>query len=244
MKKFISDQQAESRAEERVREYEARFGRNITPPVPIEHMIDQIYDLRILWDSIHPENGLSPMAGIQPQERRIIINEDRRALFEKTPGLLNFTLGHELGHWDLHVNRSALNHPTFPGFEIASSIQHHQSSKGAVEVLVSRLHQAGLGKEEIYEIFREKVRGTDDFFEAHQVNRYASALLMPKWLILQEIEGKDLRSWPVLYRLRERFQVSISALKVRLETLGLIYVAEDKTIHRSKAEHRGQTSFL
>ena len=50
---------------------------------------------------------------------------------------------------------------------------------------------------------------------------------MPAHVLLEAVRNVDILSWPVLYELRDRFQVTITALKVRLERLGLLYVAED-----------------
>jgi hypothetical protein len=53
-------------------------------------------------------------------------------------------------------------------------------------------------------------------------------------------KGRDLLRWPTLYDLARQFQVSITAMKIRLETLGLIYVSEDRQIHPSRVEYLGQ----
>ena len=39
---------------------------------------------------------------------------------------------------------------------------------------------------------------------------------------------------PTLYGLRDRLQVTITALKVRLERLGLLYVTEDGELYPSR----------
>jgi hypothetical protein len=67
---------------------------------------------------------------------------------------------------------------------------------------------------------------------------------MPSRLLLPAIEDVDLLRWPNLYRLRDKFSVSITALKIRLENLGLIYVDPDGGLHRSKAEADGQLPLL
>jgi hypothetical protein len=242
--RFISNARAEERAEERVAEYQRRFGEILEPPVPLELMLDHVFDLGVLWEPISTEGGLSPLAGIRPRDRLIVLNEERRRIFDQYPGLLQFTYGHEIGHWDLHVDQASLVHPSLEGFEPAGAFQHHRSPGGVVEVLVSRLHKLGLSPPEIHETVAEVTRGMDSFFEARQVNRYTGALLMPRALVLRAVDGRDLTSWRTLYELRDRFQVTISALTIRLQNLGLIYVADDRTIHRSRAEYMGQMKLL
>ena len=73
-----------------------------------------------------------------------------------------------------------------------------------------------------------------------QAHRFMGFLLMPSGLLMEAIEGVDLLSWPTLYRMRDRFQVTISALTVRLERLGLLYVTEDGDLYPSRQEYAGQ----
>lgn len=244
MTKFITNTQAEERAEERIAEYEHIFGEIQEPPIPIERMLDHVFDLNVLWAPISTEAGLSPLAGICPRDRLIVVNENRREVFERNPGLLHFTYGHEVGHWDLHVDHASLAHNSFEGFEAGGAFQNHRMPSGIVEVLVSRLHNIGLSAAEIHEAVAEVTRGMDNFFEARQVNCYAAALLMPRSLVLRVVDGLDLTVWRTLYELRARFEVTISALTIRLQSLGLIHIAEDRTIHRSRAEYMGQMRLL
>ncbi len=73
-----------------------------------------------------------------------------------------------------------------------------------------------------------------------QAHRFMGFLLMPSGLLKEAIEGVDLLSWPTLYGLRERFQVTISALKVRLERMGLLYVTDEGELYPSRQEYEGQ----
>ena len=73
-----------------------------------------------------------------------------------------------------------------------------------------------------------------------QAHRFMGFLLMPSHVLLETVREVDLLSWPLLYELRDRFQVTITALKVRLERLGLLYVTEDGKLHPSRLEYEGQ----
>jgi Zn-dependent peptidase ImmA (M78 family) len=64
---------------------------------------------------------------------------------------------------------------------------------------------------------------------------------MPKTLLLPRAARVDLQNWRGLYQLREDFGVTISAIKVRLEKLGLTYVDNDGRFHKSRQEAGGQT---
>ena len=73
-----------------------------------------------------------------------------------------------------------------------------------------------------------------------QAHRFMGFLLMPSHVLLEAVREVDLLSWPMLYELRDRLQVTITALKVRLERLGLLYVTEDGKLHPSRQEYEGQ----
>ena len=80
--------------------------------------------------------------------------------------------------------------------------------------------------------------------EARAVNRYAGAILMPQQLLRAEFDARRPRSWPELYRLREKYNVTISALTVRLQQLDLLYVDENGKVHQSKAHATGQQRLI
>jgi hypothetical protein len=69
-------------------------------------------------------------------------------------------------------------------------------------------------------------------------------LLMPRPLLLPRVKGMNLQSWPPLYRLRDEFDVTISAMRVRLEKLSLTYVDSQGRFHKSRQAAEGQDSFL
>ncbi len=244
MTRYISGEEAERRAAERLTRYTARFGPLQQPPVPLERMIDEEFDLRVLWVPFESPTLLQPLAGLQPSERRILVNERRRDWFEQYPGTLSFTLAHELGHWDLHVDQAGLGHPVFEGFEAAPAITQFRTPQGAVEVLLSKLQAAGLTPEERHEALRGLTAGADTFFEARQVNRYAGALLMPADLLTAAIAGRDLLDRAVLRELARAFDVSRQALTIRFEGLGRLYRAPDGSLHASRASYAGQGSLF
>jgi Zn-dependent peptidase ImmA (M78 family) len=80
--------------------------------------------------------------------------------------------------------------------------------------------------------------------DEHNADELMSYLLMPKTLLLPRVARVDLQSWRGLYQLRDDFGVTISAMKVRLEKLGLTYVDDDGRFHKSRQEAGGQTSLF
>jgi len=97
-------------------------------PVPIEELVEFHFDLQICWEAIdHLDEGGIVMAALLPNERRIVLNETKRDLFDSKLGTYHFTLAHELGHWVLHTCET----PYILRFK---EIEQNRSTKPAEEV--------------------------------------------------------------------------------------------------------------
>jgi hypothetical protein len=75
-------------------------------------------------------------------------------------------------------------------------------------------------------------------------HEFMGCLLMPSSFLLPKTQDVNLQSWRGLYRLRDDFGVTITAMKVRLEQLGLTYVDGVGQFHRSRREAEGQSSLF
>jgi hypothetical protein len=119
--------------------------------------------------------------------------------------------------------------------------RHACKSDRLIEVLFTK----ALSDERAYRIYKELTAGQDAPEVRSAVDRYQSAILMPKWLIQEAGQRYDFLKWRDLYRLAEEAQVNITNLTVRLQRLGLIYLRDgDKTIYRSEDEFTGQKSLF
>ena len=96
------------------------------------------------------------------------------------------------------------------------------------------------GLDQVYECLYQESTCTQGPKET-QAHRFMGFLLMPSPFLQEAIRGVELTSWPSLYRLRDMFQVTISALRIRLERLGVLYVASDGQLYPSLQEYHGQT---
>ncbi|SRR5579883_1128115 len=83
-------------------------------------------------------------------------------------------------------------------------------------------------------------RRGDDAWEERHAHWFASHLLLPRDLLRALAGDQPIRSWPDMYRLRDRCQVTITMLRIALEQLGYTYVDDDGQIHRSQREYQGQ----
>jgi len=103
-------------ANELLTEFQARTQTLVTP-IPVEHLAENILDMQILWDVIPEQVNETILAGLAPNQKTVIFNENRQAVLNGTPGLYRTVLAHEIGHWELHVDRASINQASIPGME-------------------------------------------------------------------------------------------------------------------------------
>jgi hypothetical protein len=227
---FIRNTDIDGIAEQRLAEYERKTLKNIRPPIPLEKVLAQVYGLTVLWDEIDELPGETVLGGLKPEKRLIVLNESRRKLFEEKPGLERSTLGHEAGHWEFDVDKGGIDYPRL--FDRPDLVSGQRSSgTGEIEVF------AGTG---CAPKFLDALRQRDTADQERVANRFAAALSMPARLVREAGEEFDFMRWRDLYKMAEVFEVNISALTVRLQQLGFIYIDGNKQFHRSVAEAHGQ----
>jgi len=233
--RILRNQEIEERAASRLAELQQRLGRPLSPPIPIDLIAEQVLGLDFLWEPIDELPGEKVFGGLIAKKRLIVLNENRKGLFTEKPGLERSTKGHEMGHWDLFIDKGSLDHPTLFNVDGDGPFAFRSSPAGDVAI-IKTLDRDDEGRE----LLRKIQSRADEPDEARAVNRYAAALSMPADLIRADALRIDRTHWPNLYRLAEKYEVTISALRVRLEQLGLIYVDENKKIHESRDAASGQ----
>ena len=233
--KFYRNQEIEDLAAKRLSQLARRLAHPLAPPIPIDLLAEQILGLDFLWEDIDELPRETVLGALHPHKRLIIMNEKHRPLFETKPGLERFTKGHEMGHWDLFIDQGALEHPTLFALDDSSPFTRRRSPVGEVTVM-----KWLLSFPEGQNFLRNLKSRADDPDEARAVNRYASAILMPRDLLRAEVGKIDRTRWSNLYRIAELFEVTISALKVRLQQLGLVHVGKDGRLYDSPVQSKGQ----
>ena len=81
--------------------YEERTGRVLTPPIPVEDIIEHHLELDLRYVDFYRRHGLENVFGaLYVKEKTIAISEALTA--DPNEGRLIFTCAHEVGHWCLH----------------------------------------------------------------------------------------------------------------------------------------------
>lgn len=233
--RILRNQEIEEIAVSRLAELQQRLGRPLTPPIPIDLVAEQVLGLDFLWEAIDELPGEKVFGGLIAKKRLIILNENRKQLFLEKPGLERSTKGHEMGHWDLFIDKASLDHPTLFNVDDDGPFAFRSSRAGEVTI-IKMLDRDAEGREVLQKIQSR----ADEPDEARAVNRYAAAISMPADMIRADALQINRTYWPNLYRLAEKYEVTISALRVRLEQLGLLYVDEDGNLYESKDAASGQ----
>ncbi|MDQ7829058.1 MAG: hypothetical protein QN119_13745 [Armatimonadota bacterium] len=233
--RILRNQEIEEIAASRLAELEQQLGQPLSPPIPIDLIAEKVLGLDFLWEPIDELPGEQILGGLVAKKRLIVLNENRKGFFTGKPGVERSTKGHEMGHWDLFIDKGSLDHPTLFDVEGDGPFAYRSSPAGEVAI-IKALHRDLEGRE----LLRKIQSRADEPDEARAVNRYAAALSMPADMIREDAVKIDRTQWPNLYRLAEKYEVTISALRVRLEQLGLLYVDEHGKLYESKDAASGQ----
>ncbi|MFZ3577858.1 ImmA/IrrE family metallo-endopeptidase [Virgibacillus sp. DJP39] len=183
---------------------------NPTLPIPIEEIIEFHFDLSILWENI---NYLNPSETVMAA---IFPNKKVIVMNESQRGLFEEKIG-------------TMN------FTFAHELGHwvlHATDD-------SQLCFDMTGKNKVFYCRSVSNKPPEEI----QADMFASSLLMPKTLIISSIKKLKKNGtvqWTDLYELKDKFDVSITALTTRLQYLNLLYIDKNKVIHNSKEEASGQ----
>lgn len=75
----------------------------LEPGFDAERLLDDL-DLDLLWEEVADEHGGQVLGQLVAQERLVVLNERHREALEERGGRLRrYTVGHEIGHWELHA---------------------------------------------------------------------------------------------------------------------------------------------
>jgi Zn-dependent peptidase ImmA (M78 family) len=102
-KVFIPDETIERKTLVLLAGLENEYGKVNHPPIPIDKIVERYLDLCIDWDIIDDTDDEMILGCLQPDTKKILMNERHRDHFEEYIGTEAFTKAHEVGHWELHI---------------------------------------------------------------------------------------------------------------------------------------------
>jgi hypothetical protein len=79
-----------------------RLQHALTPGFDVEQLLDDL-GLGLVWEPIPDEPGSVVLGQLIPEQQLVVLNEHHLDELEKRGGRLRrYTIGHEVGHWELH----------------------------------------------------------------------------------------------------------------------------------------------
>lgn len=255
--RYVSHETVDEIALEANRAYREKVGDKRGFPVDMDRFID-LLEVSILREDIDEPEGASFFANFCPDDGGLItVNNKHSKLFESRPDVYCACLAHEGGHCILrHSEKIALaeNAPMlFEELEPPRQLFHKSSwyqyglSRDEVQKqieiskqLKDKLVRAAL----LSETARQTLAQMQDRFEPEwmfrQAEHFSICLRIPRDYLLEQLEeGWNFNSWAPIYRLAERFGVSPSMMRVRLEKLGVIDIGADGKPHLKPSVSQG-----
>jgi hypothetical protein len=225
---ILSERDIEARAGEILGEYTRRTGKAIAVPVPIEKVLLQVLDIGVEWEPIPPRGErqivskfVQPTRSVGP---RIVLNKNLLdSTFAECPGLEQTAVAHETGHALFHLERGR-------PYQLDLALDLCDDFVSDAESFTSRLARA---------LERVGPLG-DDWWREWQAHTFMRYSLMPRVLLEPLLTDGSYRTWPGLYSLRDRLNVTISALRVHLAKLGIVRVDSEGRIHDLTPHASGQ----
>ncbi|MCD4784767.1 MAG: ImmA/IrrE family metallo-endopeptidase [Candidatus Eremiobacteraeota bacterium] len=202
---FLHLKVIEDKAELVIQEYNLKFpdAKITEPPVPIENIIEALFELYLEIDNLRKKLGNTDVLGaLFRKDRKISIDES----VVEQEGRYHYTCAHELGHWVLH--RDYLNYNEnqltfFDNFAQPSIICRSSMYKEPVERQADKFAANLLmPKKMICKYIHEKFGSIDDFRRHYNKNP----------AILNNI----------VFQMKNLFRVSKQAMRIRIEELKLL----------------------
>jgi hypothetical protein len=110
---FLADAQLESAAQELLRKYAKWKGEPPRPPIPVDDIAEGVLGLTLEIGDLRTKLGKPDVLGATWLDEALIVIDSS---LEGNEGRYCFTLGHELGHWQLHRPLREMDKVTFPLF--------------------------------------------------------------------------------------------------------------------------------
>lgn len=176
-----------------IRKHESVTGKSVSLPVPVESIVERTAGLAILYEEIPEQGDVMILGALSPSTRQIVLNTEHSELFETVIGPERFTLAHELGHWVYDADDPAQQAMALISASTEVFCYHRDAGPSGLEE-TTRIREVN-------------------------ANKFASCLLMPDWL-MQELDVDGVID--DFARSARDIGVSKQALRIRLETLGLV----------------------
>lgn len=241
---YLAEEDIESDAKALLAEYANARRVTLTPPIPIENIVEKHLKLRFEFDDLHEVLGV-PQVGTEPEifgalwvdRREIYIHENLDPeVHPLTEGRYRFTLAHDDGgHWRLHRPYLATNPAQISLLSDSSEpsvICRSSQSKERVEwqadfyascllmpramIMAQWIEELGTDSPIVYERFKNTLLAKRQKRDGlRPINGFLRNVFEPEHTCLFDNVAKHFAQF---------FGVSVQAMRIRLEKLGLLLI--------------------
>ena len=100
---YLQVDEIEAAAAATLASYGRRFGKVLAPPVPVEEILECDLELDFGLEDLKADFGSDALGALWASERKVRVDASLDpTLFPEKEGRYRFTVGHEIGHWQLH----------------------------------------------------------------------------------------------------------------------------------------------
>lgn len=182
---FMSDAQIESATLQLLRDYARWKSAPAVPPIDVENIAEGVLDIDFGIDDLKSRFSMPDVLGATWFDlKKIRIDSS----VENLDGRFAFTVGHEIGHWQLHRPHYMLDKEGLALF-------HHDGTSNAVPAVVCRGN------------FKDPAE--------HQADKFASFLLMPKTHVLAAVRLACGDTPPVWKGLKKSIDAKVTDSRLR-----------------------------
>ena len=233
---FLSKSAIEAEANPLLSEVSVVDGPIAQPPIPVDEILETHLGLSLDFDNLNKMLGADDILGASWMDTRKVFIDERLDPHEypQQEGRFNFTLGHEAAHWRLHESYAAANKAQGTLF---SEESHHSILCRSSKAKERQEWQADffsacllMPRRLVWQKWREFYhRGPIVFSEIR--HKPAARRSPRKGLVhIGEVMRKQFEAEEdylfnnILYDMAGEFRVSTQAMRIRLESLGLLQV--------------------
>ena len=97
--RYRTPQQLAVVADDVLARFASEFGWCRAMPIPIEQIVERMYEISIEWHELEELPGASVLGALDSVSKTVVLNLRHEQMFSDVLGPYEFTLAHELGHW-------------------------------------------------------------------------------------------------------------------------------------------------
>lgn len=201
--------------------YERQFGKVVAPPIPVEEILECHLELDFGFEDLRRSQSAPDVLGaVWMHERKVRIDESLDpTMFAAKEGRYRFTVGHEVGHWQLHRHLflANANQVSLLGVSPEPSIVCRAGSrKPPIEWQADAFASYLLmPRAMVVRVWEEVFGSPSPYFAAREIARLTARSCSSDTDVYR-------RATRVAREIAKVFKVSAQAMQIRLVELGLV----------------------